>query len=783
MHRPTIDWRHSRPFRICLLLLVMLVTLLGTLPYFISFDLIKSELASMLEKDTKRQLSIRGDARFVLLPQPALLLDNVTLTEPGEATIFSHADRVRVELSLWPLLIGKGKIKALDFEKPELNVIRREDGTYNFEDLLTPKSQTKELSFSLDTIHFSGAAFKLSDEFLGESIRLSRLNLTMKNLSDPKAGRLDLDGVLLIGDSDRPVQWQGSLNATAAMRYHEADHRLLVADLLLELEQKGGSSPELRLQDVKVSTVGNLVYSWQPLRFNGGELKLTVSGQRAGQHWKGELDVPEILFSKEAISLNRLKLNVDMQSPSGQLSAKATIPTLSGLQQGLLRTETASFEVKLNSPEQNLALSFASPLELLNGSIARLPAYRLIGNYTNRNLPRGAIGLDLTGAGTLNLQEESINLSSQGLLDKSPVKAQIAVTDFVRPHYAVDINLNKLDLSPYLPVVAAGAKTVNPDKPFDFWWLNNLDASGKLKIGELALQKLHINDISLQFSAKDRKLNLDPLAATLYEGQLTGSLEVDTNKKNASFRVRQKLANMNINALLADLFDTSRFEGRGHVDLDISAVGNQLNDLRHTAGGNVRLLLNQGAVRGIDLEALLRTASHQISLMNGETSQPLNLDAKTSFSELRSTLILRHGIASNNDLAVSAGILKLNGGGTFNLNTNAVDYHVNAGANPKVPELKGLSGLSLPIKLSGSLNAPEYHIDYANLKEQILLKQKNAAEAQAAEAAAKSKAIAQKVAAAQKAAATKAAADKKAAAAAAKKANKSPAKKTEKPHK
>ncbi|AMC33466.1 hypothetical protein VN23_02055 [Janthinobacterium sp. B9-8] len=757
----------------------MLVTLLGTLPYFISFDLIKSELSGMLEKDTKRQLTIRGDARFVLLPQPALLLDNVTLTEPGEATIFSHADRVRVELSLWPLLIGKGKIKALDFEKPELNVIRREDGTYNFEDLLTPKAQTKELSFSLDTVHFTEAAFKLSDEFLGESLRISRLNLTMKNLSDPKAGRLDLDGMLLIGDSNRPVQWQGSLNATAAMRYHEADNRLLFADLMLELEQKGGSSPELRLQDVKVSAVGNLVYGWQPLRFNGGELKLSASGQRAGQNWKGELDVPEIIIAKDALNLNRLKLNVDMQSPSGQLSAKATIPKLAGLAQGLLRTEAASFEVKLNSPEQNLALSFASPLELLNGSIARLPAYRLIGSYTNRNLPRGAIGLDLNGAGTLNLQAESLSLNSQGQLDKSPVKAQIEVKDFVRPHYAVDVDLNKLDLSPYLPVVAAGAKTVNPDKPFDFWWLNNLDASGKLKIGELAMQKLHINDISLEFAAKNRKLNLNPLAANLYEGQLTGSLEVDASKKSASFRVQQKLANMNINALLADVIDTSRFEGRGHLDLDVSAVGNQLSDLRRTAGGNVRLLLNQGAVRGIDLEALLRTASRQISLMNGEARPSLNLEAKTSFSELRSTLVLKHGVASNNDLSVTAGILKLNGGGTLDLNSNAINYSMSASANPKVPELKGLSGLTLPIQLSGALNAPEYHIDYASLKEQILLKQKAASETQAAEASAKRKALAQ--AATQKIA--KAAADKKAADAAAKKTNKSTLKKTEKPHK
>lgn len=164
-------------------------------------------------------------------------------------------------------------------------------------------------------------------------------------------------------------------------------------------------------------------------------------------------------------------------------------------------------------------------------------------------------------------------------------------------------------------------------------------------------------------------------------------------------------------------------------------------------------------MRGIDLEALLRTASHQISMMNGETTQPLNLEARTNFSELHSTLVLKHGVASNTDLDATAGILKLKGNGTFDLNSNAIDYTIQASVNPKVPELKGLSGLSLPIKLAGLLNAPEYHIDYASLKEQILVRQKAMAEARiiAAEAAAKQKKQALEKAAADKKAATLAA--------------------------
>lgn len=737
--RESMDWRHNRLFRIALLLVVTLVALVGIVPYFVSVDSVRSELAAQIARSTRRKLDVRGDIHVIVLPRPALLLNDVALTEPDSDKVFARAGRVKVGLALWPLLTrGEALVRELVFDGAMLAAVRREDGSYNFDDLLA-QSGDDRLQFGVEHLRFKSANLRLYDEFLGNNLWLSGLDARFENLADPKTGHLELSGALIVGKDGKPEDWRGRLSGSAAMRYSASDRRLLVADLDVKLQQEGASSDALRVANASLSVTGNLVYGWRPLRLTGGELKLAGEMQRADQKWKTDIDLPEIRFKESHLDLGRLKLQAAMQSPAGGFSVQAQVPALAGARHGVLRADTAQIEVKLTSPEQNLALNFVSPLELQQGTQIVLPGYRLEGSYGNRNLPRGVIPFDLLGDGRLDLRGEYAELASQGTVDRSPVTAGIRVDDFVAPRYRFDVDLARLDLSPYLPAVAENAKAINPDEPFDLWWLDKLEAQGSIKIGELVMRRLHVNNLSGRLTVSKRKFVVDPLFATIYEGQLTGRAEVDASRRAPAWRLQQRLSNMNINALLSDVMQTNRFEGRGHLDLDVAAVGRKISDLRKTAGGGVRLVLNRGAIRGIDVESVLRAANRQLKLLNGESApvQPANLDARTSFSELRASLVLRHGIASNNDLAVTAGVLKLTGGGTIDLDASNLDYVVKASANPKVPELANLAGLVLPIQFSGALSAPDYKVDYASLREQIVARKKAQEEAKARSAAKK----------------------------------------------
>ena len=718
-----MDLRHSRPFRIFLLLIAILATLAGIAPYFIEADWARDLLANQLAKDTGRVLNVNGKTRFVLLPRPALLLDKLTLSEPNRADIFAKADALKVTLSAWPLLTGHVAIEAIDFERPALTVERNADGRYNFEDLLQTHNSGSKLRFALNRLQFGNAQFDYRDTFLGERARLGPLNFTMDNLADPKNGKLDVDGQLRLGDAQSPL-WQGHVQASAAMRYHQNQRDLLVNDLLVTLTQSAPSRPSVDVSGVELQIAGNLVYGWQPLRLTGGELKLSGRGQRADQHWQGELSIPEIRLTENQLGLYRLNMKLGMQREGVHFNTTMSLPSLTATQQGTMQANDAALSVSLKTPRQTLALDFKSPLELRRGSVVRLPRYKLTGQYSNVALPRGAIPLSLNGDALLDLRNEALQVASNGEFDQAALNSQFDMDDFVQPRYRFKVDLAKLDLTPYLPAVTEGAKAVDTHAPLDLSLLDNLDAAGDLHIGELVLQKLHVDELNLKLAAKDRKLTLDPLSATLYEGQLAGRLELDASGKKPNWHITQRLSDMNVNTLLADVLDTSRFEGRGHLDLDIAAVGDKLSDIKRTAGGSVRVLLNKGAIRGIDIEALLRAASRQLKAMQGEQPPSFTLDARTRFSELRATMQLRHGVATNNDLNVVAGVLQLKGAGSLDLVDGSIDYKLAASANPKVPELRSLTGLELPIQLGGTLASPDYKIDYASLRDQIVAKQK-----------------------------------------------------------
>ncbi|WP_283148284.1 AsmA family protein [Silvimonas soli] len=737
-----MDLRHSKPFRITLLLITALIAVVGIAPWFLQADFAQNALVAQMEHDTQRTLNVQGRTRLVLLPRPSLLLDKVTLTEPHSTQVFAQAEHVRVEFSVWPLLRSRSVVvHRLDVDHPQVHIERQPDGTYNFDDLLRKRDVGSGINFDIDRVAFSDGDLAYRDNGLNENFRLTNLQWNMDKLGDPKNGELALDGELQVGPP-QALQWHGKIKGTAAMRYHAQERRLLVADLRLDITQQGDSSPSLKVADSQITAIGNLVYGWQPLRLTGGDLRLSASGKRAGQSWTGELDLPEIGVVHNVISLNRLKLQVDMQSPGNRLSAQMMVPKLSGNQGGVLRADAASINVALNSPGQKLTAKFVSPLEMQGGTRFSLPAYNLTGSYSNAALPRGEIGLQLAGNSTLDLRSEFLHLASRGQLDHEPVSMSLGVNDFVSPEYQFDFNISKLDLTPYLPVVSEGAKQVDPSKDLDFTWLQHARAQGQVRIGELVVKNLHVDDIAMSFNAKDRKLTLDPLQATLYEGQLTGSMEIDTSGDQPAFHARQRLTDTNINTLLVDVLDTSRFEGRGQVDLDISGRGTSLEDLRRTTNGSAHLQLKEGAIRGIDVEALLRNTSKQLALLGGDITQPADLDARTRFTQLQASLQIKDGVARNSDLAVATGVIKLTGNGAIDLGQGYIDYQMQATANSRVPELASLAGLTLPITLSGPLASPDYHVDYGDVKEQFIKRQKAAAEkAEKARAAAAKAAV------------------------------------------
>ena len=94
---------------------------------------------------------------------------------------------------------------------------------------------------------------------------------------------------------------------------------------------------------------------------------------------------------------------------------------------------------------------------------------------------------------------------------------------------------------------------------------------------------------------------------------------------------------------------------------------------------------------------------------------------KTDFSELTATFDIKNGVAHNEDLAMKAPILRLSKGdskGDIDIGNERINYV----AKPTVvkslkgqggAELDSLSGVAIPVKISGTFADPKYNLDYA----------------------------------------------------------------------
>jgi AsmA protein len=92
--------------------------------------------------------------------------------------------------------------------------------------------------------------------------------------------------------------------------------------------------------------------------------------------------------------------------------------------------------------------------------------------------------------------------------------------------------------------------------------------------------------------------------------------------------------------------------------------------------------------------------------------------AKTAFSDLGGSFIIKNGIAETNNLQMTSPLLKVAAAGTVDLTQNTI----NMLANPEIVAGKGgeggansLAGLSVPVRIEGPLDRPTIRPEFKGL--------------------------------------------------------------------
>jgi AsmA protein len=391
----------------------------------------------------------------------------------------------------------------------------------------------------------------------------------------------------------------------------------------------------------------------------------------------------------------------------------------------------AVLDVDVVRPGRTLKATLRGPVEGRLGADTLKPAQVSVSPLgvqaalSGPQVPNQSVTGSLEGSAAVDFLQQQARAELAGVFDQSTIKAKLGVAGFSPPGYTFDVDIDRLDLTRYQapPTAAAapvpGAKPA-AEAPIDLSALRDLNANGSIRIGALTAPRLKASNVRIEVKAEDGRVDVDPLAANLYGGSLNGAIGVNA-RGTPQFTVKQTLTGVSVGPLLVDLAKFERLEGHGSFSMDVSTAGETMSQLKKGLNGSAAANLSDGAIKGINIAAAIREAKAAIRELKGKpVTEVADGTQKTDFTELKATFAIRHGIASNRDLTGKSPVLRLAGEGDIDFGNDRMNYLLKANLVESITvqrgkELLQIADITVPVRVTGPLNAPSYSFDFATM--------------------------------------------------------------------
>ena len=416
--------------------------------------------------------------------------------------------------------------------------------------------------------------------------------------------------------------------------------------------------------------------------------------------------------------------------------------------QALMAGETSKLAMKVDAAPVTFSFDGAARNtgELgLQGDLALdVPSIRQLAAWTGKPLDFPGEGLGpFNIAGELEMMGPKVALTNADIkLDEIAGQGLFSVdASGAKPVIKAELTVDELNLNPYLPPEAEGGEAASgsgaggggtgaggagggdagagdwSDEPIDVTALGLLNADLAFNAGGILFKDVKIGKSSLTVVLQDSKLTADLAEMQLYDGAGKGTVVVDGSSGKPAIAADFDLANFQAGPFLNDLAKFDRILGTTETKLSVKTTGGSQRELVSNLNGNGSVVFRDGAIKGINLAAMMRNISVAAIEQSFDEAQA------TDFAELSGTFQIDKGIVSNDDLQLVAPLVRMTGAGKVPLPPRTVDYTV----KPKlVGSLEGqggasdLQGLAVPIKVSGPWSDISYKPDLEGaLKEQL----------------------------------------------------------------
>ncbi|MEW6983012.1 AsmA family protein [Colwelliaceae bacterium 6471] len=318
-------------------------------------------------------------------------------------------------------------------------------------------------------------------------------------------------------------------------------------------------------------------------------------------------------------------------------------------------------------------------------------------------------------------------------LDDLAIRGGSRLTFSTPMNIQADVDLGILNLTPYLASNENTAKTTpeittSNDEQAPVVWdntaidlsaLNNIDLDIKLKSTALFLNEIKLAHNSLNVNVKQGKAVIKLEEFNAYNGQGVGSINI--NAKNKPYNVASEFTLTAIDAepLFTDVVNFNKLLGKGNINWQLNSQGSSQAEFIANLNGTLNLAIEDGAIKGVNLGALARSAQN---LMSGNF-QGVDLDKnfmhseKTDFAALSGQFDIKKGNAHTDNISLTNPFIRVKGAGDINLPDTKLALKL---ATKLVATSQGqtgdenVSGITIPIKVSGPFHQVKFTPDVSS---------------------------------------------------------------------
>jgi AsmA protein len=313
-------------------------------------------------------------------------------------------------------------------------------------------------------------------------------------------------------------------------------------------------------------------------------------------------------------------------------------------------------------------------------------------------------------------------------LDDTRAQGSAAIEDLDAMALSFDLNVNGINVDryrapvekpPLSPVKKAASGPAPPTvpTPLPLETLRKLDVHGIVHVHSATFAGLVFTDVAMPLVAKDGHIRLGPTQARLYGGTYNGDIILDAQPVQAQLSLNEHVHDTDIGAVVKAAYDSARISGHADVNVAVTGAGNTDEALIHSLSGKIDAIVKQGALNGIDVGYALQSAN---ALLKQQALPQRTGPERTVFNSLQMTSILDKGMLRTESLQIETDFLKVRGGGTLDLTTEAIDYKLVTSVYKLPPAgtprdgggaSDGMKALDVPLIVTGTLASPTVRPD------------------------------------------------------------------------